>query len=273
MNLVVNARDAMPRGGHLTIATSVREVTAEDLVRNAEAVPGPHVCLRVRDTGCGMSAETLAHAFEPFFTTKDVGKGTGLGLSTVFGIVKHHDGWIEVDSTPGAGTEFRVYFPAATADAKPVPAQETHLGGVNGGKETILLVEDEVPVRELAKLVLQEYGYRVLQAGSGVQALEVWKWHADRISLLLTDLVMPDDMSGLELAAKLRAGKPGLKVIYTSGYSAETVRPGSGLPGAHFLHKPYQPATLATLVRAALDEGSNDAPVTPPGNPVLSPRP
>ncbi|SDS38298.1 response regulator [Opitutus sp. GAS368] len=254
MNLAVNARDAMPRGGRLTITTECREISETAPLANPEAVPGSHVCLRVGDTGCGMSPETLARIFEPFFTTKDVGKGTGLGLSTVFGIVKYHHGWVEVSSEVGAGTEFRIYLPVTTADfALNLPA--TDPVSVTGGQETILLVEDEVPVRELAKLILQEYGYRVLTAGSGLQALDVWKWHADRIALLLTDLVMPDDMSGLELAEKLRTEKPGLKIVYTSGYNSDTSRPGfAALAGTNFLHKPYQPAALAQIVRATLDQ-------------------
>ncbi|HYC73132.1 MAG TPA: response regulator [Opitutaceae bacterium] len=252
MNLAVNARDAMPRGGHLLIATEPCELSEETRRKNPEAAPGPHVCLIVKDTGCGMPPAVLARAFEPFFTTKEPGHGTGIGLSTVFGIVKHHRGWIEVESAVGAGSKFTIYLPA-TAE-RPQGSDDLPPPRPGGGRETILLVEDEMPVREVAKLILHEYGYRVLQATSGQEALEVWRWHGDRIALLLTDLVMPDDMSGLELAARLTKEKPALRVLCTSGYTPNPKRPDyEQLRSMHFLQKPYPPEVLAHAVRAALD--------------------
>jgi two-component system cell cycle sensor histidine kinase/response regulator CckA len=182
-----------------------------------------------------------------------VGKGTGLGLATVFGIVKQHQGWVEVESQPGAGTVFKIFLPVAAADttvAAPKPAD----GRIIGGTETILLVEDEASVRELAAAVLRRLGYRVLQAASGKEALEVWHWHAPKISLLLTDIVMPDDMTGLELAELLRQQKPELKVIYGSGYTEAAA--GQVISHGHKVHllpKPYQPRTLAKAVRDMLD--------------------
>jgi PAS domain S-box-containing protein len=256
MNLAVNSRDAMPRGGRLLISTEIRNITPADCLRNPEAVCGPYVCLQVHDTGCGIAPEILPRIFEPFFTTKAAGKGTGLGLSTVFGIIKHQGGWIEVRSKAGFGTTFTTFLPLSSENAiaaEAVPA----VANVLGGNETILLVEDESIVREFASAVLRSYGYRVLQAGSGPEALELWPWHSAKIALLLTDLVMPDEVSGIELAKRLREEKPELKVIYASGYSPESSAPGfSALKGLNFLHKPYAPKTLAQMVREVLDQGT-----------------
>jgi PAS domain S-box-containing protein len=253
MNLALNARDAMPQGGRLRITTEVRDITSTDCRRNPDAVPGRHVCLEVRDSGCGIPAVNLPRIFEPFFTTKEIGKGTGLGLSTVFGIIKHHHGWVEVESTVGVGTVFKVFLPLSAehlVQTETTPVEATVLGG----KETILLVEDETTVRDFASAVMQQYGYRVLQASSGAEALEVWQWNAPKISLLLTDLVMPDELTGIELAKKLQAEKPELKVIFASGYSPDTSRPGfASLKGMNFLHKPYPPRALALMLREVLD--------------------
>jgi len=195
----------------------------------------------------------LPRIFEPFFTTKEIGKGTGLGLATVYGIVKQHQGWIEVESTPGKGTTFRVYMPfvqEVEADKDKVASEIT----VRGGSETILLVEDERPVRELVARLLQNHGYKVWQASSGNDALGVWQEHKKEISLLLTDLIMPGNMNGHDLAEKLRAGRPSLKVLFTSGYSADIVSKNFKLePDLNFLQKPYQPQTLALTVRRCLD--------------------
>lgn len=253
LNLSVNARDAMPKGGKLGIKTRLVTFTATDEGASPASRPGNFVCMSAEDTGCGMAPEVLARVFEPFFTTKEAGKGTGLGLATVFGIVKQHQGWAEAESRVGGGTVFKVYFPVSdceVVESKP-RLDEAKIGG---GTETILLVEDEAPVRELAAAVLRRLGYRVLQAATGKEALEVWEWHAPRISLVLTDIVMPDDMSGVELAEKLWAQNPELKVIFCSGYN-ESMASQIFPPGRknYLLQKPYQPKTLAKAVRDMLD--------------------
>jgi len=258
MNLAVNARDAMPEGGTLTIATEL--VRIDDAATRAypTARDGDFVCLSVRDTGCGIPPENLPRIFEPFFTTKGAMHGTGLGLATVFGIVQQHQGWIEVDSAVKGGTCFRILLPAVPAEIAAAPRRAGKAPPVRGGSETILLVEDEPGVREFGAAVLKSHGYRVLQASSGIDALAVWKWHGSRIGLLFSDLVLPDGLGGVELAARLRKEKPTLCVILTSGYAAESVeedfRPP---PGTLFLHKPYKPQVLAQTVRDALDHNLN----------------
>jgi CheY-like chemotaxis protein len=253
LNLAVNARDAMPRGGQLNISIAAVEVDEVHVQRQPEARTGHFVCISKSDTGCGIPPENLPRIFEPFFTTKEVGKGTGLGLATVYGIVKQHQGWIEVESTVGKGTTFRIYFPSIAA-AEAEPEKIAAPVAVRGGTETILLVEDEPPVRELVARLLQKHGYKVWQANNGPDALGVWNEHKRDISLLLTDLVMPGNMNGHDLAEKLRYEQPGLKVIFTSGYSADIVGKNFKLePGLNFLQKPYQPQTLALAVRRCLD--------------------
>jgi PAS domain S-box-containing protein len=257
LNLAVNARDAMPRGGQLGIRIAIVEVNEAHVQRQPEARVGRFVCLSKSDTGCGIPAENLSRIFEPFFTTKEVGKGTGLGLATVYGIVKQHQGWIEVESVIGKGTTFRVYIPHIVAAETETEKPTTRIT-VRGGTEAILLVEDERPVRELVTRLLQKHGYKVWQAASGNDALGVWKEQKKEISLLLTDLVMPGNMNGHELAEKLRAERPGLKVIFTSGYSADIVGKNFKLePDLNFLQKPYQPDTLALMVRRCLDGKAN----------------
>ena len=253
MNLCVNARDAMPGGGWLLIKTtdvSVDEATAR---LNLEAAPGRYVSLSVSDTGKGIPPEILPKIFEPFFTTKEAGKGTGLGLATVFGIVKQHQGWIKVDNRPGEGATFQVFLPAsvesaveaALAEAKPEPSR---------GTETILLVEDEVAVRKLTRKILERHGYQVWEASNGVEALQRWEEHRGTVALLLTDLVMPGGMSGQQLAGQLVAMQPQLKVIYTSGYSAEIAGRDFELrPGEAFIQKPCPTAQLVETVRQSLD--------------------
>jgi len=257
LNLAVNARDAMPRGGQLAIRIAIVDVDEAHVQRQPEARAGRFVCVSKSDTGCGIPAENLARIFEPFFTTKEIGKGTGLGLATVYGIVKQHQGWIEVESTVGKGTTFRVYIPfvqEVEAETEKNPAKVT----VRGGTETILLVEDERPVRELVANLLENHGYEVRQAASGNEALGVWQQHKKKISLLLTDLVMPGNMNGHELAEKLRTDRPELKVIFTSGYSSDIVGKNFKLePDLNFLQKPYQPQTLALTVRRCLDTRAN----------------
>ena len=253
MNLSVNARDAMPGGGSLTIGTVPVMVSRAYVERNPEAREGTFICLSASDNGTGIEPDKLNKLFEPFFTTKEVGKGTGLGLATVYGIVKQHQGWIEVESELGKGSVFKVYLPGTS---KAVQARNGRIApqNVRGGKETVLLVEDEAGVLTLARGVLKSYGYDVIEARSGVEALRLWAQHDTRIDLLLTDIVMPEGMSGLDLAKKLRQEKHDLKVLYSSGYSIEVAGQDFGLTdGMAFLKKPYQPSALAQKVRECLD--------------------
>jgi PAS domain S-box-containing protein len=253
MNLVVNSRDAMPKGGRLIITTDVVEVDAAYARQRADAREGRHVTISVRDTGCGMSQETLNRIFEPFFTTKPVGKGTGLGLATVYGIVRQHQGWVEVASEIGVGTTFRVFLPLCDKPVDNAGEKSNTRHAVRGGRETILLVEDEPVLRELARVILQDYDYKVIEASTGHEALAVWDQHAGQIDLLLTDMVMPEGMSGRELAEKLKARKPDLRIIYTSGYSADIMGQDASLRDSMFLQKPYAPPKLAEVVRECLD--------------------
>jgi PAS domain S-box-containing protein len=254
MNLAVNSRDAMPQGGKLFISTSGATIDETYAQNHPESRAGQFVCLTVRDKGCGMDRKTLDRIFEPFFSTKEVGKGTGLGLATVYGIVKQHEGWIEVTSEVGVGTTFKIYFPAvlrrpeSSTETSPAPEQ------VRGGRETILIVEDEPVLRELIREVLQQYDYKVIEAGSGVEALRVWDEFDGRVDLLLTDMVMPEGMNGRELAAQLKKRKPALKVIYSSGYSPEATGKDFGQSDTVFLSKPYLPPQLARTVRQCLDD-------------------
>jgi signal transduction histidine kinase/ligand-binding sensor domain-containing protein len=249
LNLVVNARDAMPRGGVLEVET--RNVEAEAALAHPEAEPIPYVALSVSDTGEGMEPRVMERVFEPFFTTKEQGKGTGLGLSTVYGIVKQSGGYVEVASEPGLGSRFTVYLPRA--QARPEVREVVAGAGAGGGSETVLLVEDEDAVRLLASRVLQRAGYTVLTAASGEEAMEVTARYMGPIDLLLTDVVMPG-MSGRELAQQLLPQRPGMRLLYTSGYTEDaTVRHGvSGLATA-FLEKPFGPDALTRKVREVLE--------------------
>jgi two-component system, cell cycle sensor histidine kinase and response regulator CckA len=253
MNLAVNSRDAMPRGGQLSLGTACVEIDAGYASQHPGSRPGTFVCLTVTDTGCGMDRQTLDRIFEPFFSTKEVGKGTGLGLATVYGIVNQHRGWIEVSSQVGCGTTFKIYFPATTVLSDMTGTAPATAPAVRGGKETILLVEDEPVLRELVREVLGHYEYRVIEASSGVEALKAWDEHDGRIDLLLTDMVMPEGMTGSDVAAQLRKRKPGLKVIFTSGYSAEVIGRDFSHSDTAFIGKPYLPPQLAQLVRQCLD--------------------
>jgi PAS domain S-box-containing protein len=256
MNLAVNARDAMPGGGELRLTVGTASLSDTAGMQHPDARPGEFVTLCVADAGTGIAAEHLPHIFEPFFTTKAKGKGTGLGLATVYGVLKQHQGWIEVESAPRQGTKFTAYFPRTqvgppepTPEARPVP---------RGGSETILLVEDEEPVREMVRCFLEARGYHVLEAESGVRALEVWAGEAPKVDLLLTDLVMPGGLNGRELAGVLRAERPQLRVVYMSGYSAEVLgREFVVQPGVDFLQKPFDPDRLAGMVRESLDLAAN----------------
>jgi signal transduction histidine kinase len=260
MNLAVNARDAMPNGGTISITAKAVAITAAEAASKPEARAGEFVCLSVRDTGTGIPPEVLPRIFEPFFTTKPVGKGTGLGLATVYGIVKQHQGWIEVQSKVDQGTVFQVYLPALPAKKPAPPVAEPNKQ--TRGRETILVVDDEPDLRELVTQVLESDGYHILSAGSGEEAMEIWSKREGPVHLLLTDMVMPDGLTGRKLAERLKSDDSGLKVIYTSGYSAGI--PGNGLTSdeeEHFLPKPYRPATLLRLVRDHLDRrGAEKAP-------------
>jgi CheY-like chemotaxis protein len=252
LNLVVNARDAMPQGGHLTLESANVNLDASYVNRHAGARPGPHVMLSVSDTGCGMPPEVQAHIFEPFFTTKEQGKGTGLGMATAYGIVKQSGGYIEVDSEPGRGTAIKIYLPRVAGAPETVERGLT-AGLPLKGTETILLVEDEEAVRELARDILQRHGYTVLEAGNGGEALLACERHQGPIPFLLTDVVMPQ-MSGPQLAERLLPLHPEMKVLYMSGYTDDAViRHGVMDAGIAFIQKPFTPATLTRAVREMLD--------------------
>jgi len=252
-NLAVNARDAMPKGGELTIESSIVDLGERDVERNQEARPGRFVCLSVTDTGCGMDTTTMTRIFEPFFTTKAVGKGTGLGLATVYGIVKQHQGWVEVSSRQGDGSAFRVFLPVCRQTIF-TPNQDQPSSVFPRGTETILLAEDEGPLRELSTQVLQRLGYRVLAAASGVQALEIWRERADEIDMLLTDMIMPEGVSGRDLAERIRSDRPDIRILFVSGYNVELVGENFALrEGLDFLPKPYNPQALLRAVRRCLD--------------------
>lgn len=252
MNLVVNARDAMPRGGKLTIETTNVDLDEAYAGHHLSVEPGPYTLLSVADTGVGMSAETRSRVFEPFFTTKEKGKGTGLGLSTVYGIVKQSGGSVWVYSEPGRGTIFKIYLPRVDTPAVAQTPIEEDTQAV--GSETILIVEDEEAVRGAAERILEGAGYRVIVAGNGGEALELCTEHEGRIDLLLTDVIMPE-MSGRDLAEQLRPSCPELRVLFMSGYAdAAVVHHGVLDPQASFVGKPFSATMLRRKVREVLDE-------------------
>ncbi len=252
LNLAVNARDAMPQGGRLTLETVNVDLDEAFARHHGGARPGPHVMLAVSDTGVGMDADTQAHLFEPFFTTKGVGKGTGLGLATVYGIVKQSDGYIGVTTGPRRGARFEIYLPrveevSESSDGSRLASQPLR------GQETILLVEDQEEVRDLTRDLLQMRGYTVLEARNGAEAAQLSEHHGEVIHLLVTDVVMPQ-MSGRELADRLVSRRPDLKVLYMSGYTDEAIGPHGVLdPGVALLPKPFSPDALAQKVRDVLD--------------------
>jgi two-component system cell cycle sensor histidine kinase/response regulator CckA len=258
INLALNSRDAMPQGGAIEITTSAIVLDETAAASNPEARPGPFVMLTITDHGCGMDSQVLGRIFDPFFTTKDIGKGTGLGLSTIHGIVKQHEGWIEVESEVGRGSTFKIFLPACDASPSPsIKNNSDHNAPAEPGKgEIVLVVEDENAVRELACAALQKRGYQVLKAANGPQAVEIWERSASPVDLLLTDMVMPSGMSGGELAKILQTKNPQLKVLYTSGYSPEILRKDSlVIQGVNFLPKPYDFQVLLKAVRTCLDGG------------------
>ena len=253
INMVVNARDAMPQGGKLTIETA--NVELDDTYfrdRGVESAHGLYVMLAVSDTGSGMDKKTMEHIFEPFFTTKEVGKGTGLGMSTVYGIIKQNNGFVWVYSEPGQGSTFKVYLPKVREDAKPEEKEQSPVDDLSGS-ETVLIVEDDDNLRKFAQEVLLQHGYRVLDAENGEDALRVCKEYEGPIHLLLTDVIMPK-MGGTELAERLQPLYPRMKVIYMSGYTDNTiVRHGVLSPELNFLEKPFTPKDLARKVRKAIE--------------------
>ena len=250
MNLAVNSRDAMPRGGRITIETGASRFDETTVPALPGASPGPFATLAVTDTGSGMDAETIAHIFEPFFTTKEVGKGTGLGLATVYGIVQQSSGFIAVSSTLGAGTTFRIHLPETNAvPVQPQSATPAAAAPHRGG--TILVVEDSAQLRELFRDVLELHGYTVLDAANGRAALEVAAGFVGTIDLLLTDVIMPE-MNGRQLADRLTASRPGIKVMFASGYSADDLVRHGVEAGMAYMQKPFSPEALAQKVRDVL---------------------
>ncbi|MCW5971283.1 MAG: response regulator [Blastocatellales bacterium] len=253
VNLALNARDAMPDGGRLTIATANVEFSDESASRQAHVSPGRYVMLSISDTGTGMDEATRERIFEPFFTTKEVGKGTGLGLSMVYGIVAQSGGRIEVESAPDRGTTLRIYLPQAVEESTSAKSKAAAEEAPPQGAETILLVEDEELVRQLTQQILQMHGYNVLAAADGIEAIAICESRAEPIDLLLTDVVLPQ-MNGRALADRLLEMRPGMKTLFMSGYAESSiVRHGVLGPGTEFIHKPFQPHALARKVRGVLD--------------------
>ena len=256
-NLALNARDAMPRGGRLCLRTAPVELDAAFCAEHAGLAPGPHILLSVRDTGTGMTEEVRRRAFEPFFTTKRTGKGTGLGLSVVYGIVRRLGGCVELDSRPDAGTEVRIWLPRVEArgDTLPVELEEK----VVGGRETILVVEDEPMVRDLATRLLRSLGYSVLEVGGGEEALSLLRRYHDRLDLVLSDVVMPR-MDGVELTLQLRQERPELQVLYMSGFADDAfAERGLNLDPRRLIRKPFTKETLARKLREILDDRGSGA--------------
>jgi two-component system, cell cycle sensor histidine kinase and response regulator CckA len=267
MNLAVNARDAMPQGGKLVIKTGNVDLDEAYAALHTQVQPGPQVLLAVTDTGCGMDAATRSQIFEPFFTTKELGKGTGLGLSTVYGIIRQSGGHIWVYSEPGQGTTFKIYLPRVTA-ALPAPEEARFCDDSLEGRETILLVEDEDLVRQVARRILQSHGYVVLEAGNGHEALQVQAQHQGPIHLVLTDLVMPG-LGGQELANRLTSRCPAIKVLFMSGYAEDGIMDKNlAAPGLVYIQKPFEAYALTRKVREFLDASPSQAPAA-----AILPRP
>jgi CheY-like chemotaxis protein len=263
MNLAVNARDAMPKGGSLTLETANIDFATSHNCRFESIPPGRYVRLAVTDTGTGMDAATLDHIFEPFFTTKEVGKGTGLGLPMVYGIVKQNHGCVDVESRPGRGTTFKIYLPRLEA-AVEVPGADITLAARLEGSETILVVEDEEALRTLLCRFFRLYGYNVLEARHGGEALLICEQHRGPIHLMVTDVVMPQ-MSGKELADRLAPLHPEMTVFFMSGYTDSDLTPYGGPgPSQPFIPKPFRPMDLVKKVRDFLDASRGFTAESPP---------
>jgi CheY-like chemotaxis protein len=251
MNLLANARDAMPDGGRLAIQTMSAAISPGSLAEHPEVVPGPYILLVVRDTGTGIDEQTRVHLFEPFFTTKGPGKGTGLGLPTVYGIVKQSGGWIWVSSELSKGTTFTIYLPRIEAEAASV-AEKPPAAAKGGNDQTVLVVEDQDAVRRLATAILKSAGYRVLSAADGSEALALEAQHQGPIDLALTDVVLPG-MTGKQLADRLKVVRPEIKVLFTSGYPRDVIADRGVVDrDVAYLAKPYSPDELAAKVREVL---------------------
>jgi len=259
MNLTLNGRDAMPDGGTITIATSHLTLGSEAFARHPDACAGEFIRLSVTDTGTGMDEATRSRIFEPFFTTKAMNKGTGMGLATVYGIVKQHEGWVEVDTAPGKGSTFHVYLPSTNRTPEQNGEAQPEAVADNGG-HTILVVEDDAAVRALVVEVLQSYNYNVIEAETGDAAIKRWPDCKEDVDLLLTDMVMPGEANGLDVAQRFISSKPNLKVIYTSGYSSELFTSNVRLEdGVNYLPKPYFSGKLTTIIRKALERSAGGA--------------
>ncbi len=252
LNLTLNARDAMPHDGSIVIKSGLEQVPRERIPSTADtAEPGPHLRITVADTGVGMDEETARHLFEPFFTTKEVGQGTGMGLATVQGIVHQHRGWIDVETAPNKGSAFHVYLPA-TAEVGEGSKLETINSSPLHGTGIVLIAEDEEAVSLLAAATFEAHGFNVLSAPNATEVLQLWERHADEVVLLFTDMVMPGGISGYDLARQLRARRPGLPVIFSSGYSRDLLTGGVQLQeGVNYLPKPYRPADLSAMIATA----------------------
>jgi CheY-like chemotaxis protein len=253
MNLVVNARDAMKGGGMLWITTQNAHIDSNFVREHLEAREGDYAMISIKDTGCGMTPETLVKIFEPFFTTKEVGKGTGLGLSTVYGIVKQHDGYITVDSQVGVGTTFNIYLPVAEGEVSEISTREVSETELRG-KESILVVEDDDGLRDLVVRVLRRYGYNAIEAQSGGDAYLISKRLDRPVDLLLTDVIMPA-MSGVQLVEELNKFWPGLKVLYMSGYTNDRLGDVNiDEVREKLITKPFHPYDLVKRIRSMLDK-------------------
>jgi CheY-like chemotaxis protein len=251
MNLATNARDAMPHGGLLTIETELVELDEQYIKTHAVEAPGMYARISVTDTGIGMDEKTRERIFEPFFTTKEMGRGTGLGLAIVYGIIKQHNGYINVYSEPGKGTTFRIYIPLIKPEFKEVESMV--LSAPKGGTETILIAEDDTEVRRITKEVLENFGYKVIEAVNGVDAINKFIENKDRIRLLLFDLIMPKK-NGREAYEEIRKIMPDIKVLFTSGYPADIIHEKGVLEeGINFISKPVSPDDLLRKVREVLD--------------------
>jgi hypothetical protein len=251
VNLIVNARDAMPNGGTITIKTGNTELTDRYLASREDVKPGRYAMIAVSDTGVGMDKETQAHIFEPFFTTKELGKGTGLGLSTVYGIVRQSGGHVFVYSEPGKGTTFKIYLPFG-GGVMQVPATVIEDGQRAHPGETLLVVEDDPGVRALAKRALESRGYKVMVAASGTEALDVFQQTSERIALVLSDVMLPDT-SGTALIEAIKAIAPGCRLLLMSGYTAEDVQRHGNALNVEFIEKPFTPDALMRKVREVID--------------------